>query len=156
MVRSWLRQLVVNTRTHAIQAVDNSEARDALEFETRKTMAPRLGTSDLCRLASHSEDFGYVLLGVTVRDPAMHALSMDAEERVEEEVISALRQGAAPDAQKALDTAAQGPLTLVSVRLADERTGESVEIGRMGAFQSSTDLPLDKLVRPAFSKLQLT
>ncbi len=155
MVRRWLKQLLLNTRTHEVSATDNPEADDALGFEDARFIAPRLGTPALCLLASNAERFHYDLVGVALRDSHMHSLEAGREERLEEDVCVALRSHDLTRAAQLLRSE-HGTFYVVAVTLSDQRTGEDVEIGRMGSLVASSDDVMDSLVRPAFSELQLS
>lgn len=155
MVRKWLKQLLVNTRTREVSAAENPNAVDALDFEERALMAPRLGSADLCRLASHAPSFGYLLVGVTLRDRSLHPLPNDLEEVLEDDVCGALRLGELGRVNTMLRGDC-GPLLVVAVALIDDDTGEDIEVGRMGALQETSGDALEKLIRPAFRELQLS
>lgn len=157
MVRKWLKQLVLNTRSRKVEAITTDGSTDALDFErpSKSEMVPRLGTPDLLRLAASSKRFGYELIGVSLRDRSMLKLADDVqEEQLVEELVEALRNGQLKHAQDLL-RGERGPLSIVSVRLYGER-GDDVEIGRMGRYRTTSEESLDKLVRPAFRQLQLS
>lgn len=155
MVRKWLKQLLVNSKTHDVSVVDNAHAADALDFEHAKFMAPRLGSADLCRLGASADHFGFEVIGVTLRDRTLHPLPEQAEDELVEDVVAAMKAGQTKIISDLLH-GDRGPYVIVAVVLMDEHTGEDVEIGRMGSYQASTDEPFEKLVRPAFTELQLS
>lgn len=158
MTYGTLKQLVVEPETHAISAVDNSERRDAADFEddNHGRYVPRLGSVDLMRLAASASKFGYHLVGVSLRDRAMHPLPQHDEENIVEDLVPTLRAGKLADAQRLL-RGGRGPMSIVSVELAGEANDDDVLIGRMGTFSAtSPTLSFDALVKPAWEKLHLS
>lgn len=157
MTYTTLKQLVVETGNHSLTAVDNADSKDVDAFENVAAgrYVPRLGSVDLMRLAAGASRFGYYLVGVTIRDRAMHALPDADEERIVEDLVPALREGDFAAAQSLL-RGERGPMSVVSVELAGDKDDDDVHVGRMGTFTSTSDSSFEKLMKPAWEKLHLS
>ena len=157
MPHATLKQLVVETVSQSISAVDNAESKDAAAFEDTTTgrYVPRLGSVDLMRLAAGASKFGYRLVGVTLRDRTMHLLPQEDEEHIVEDLVPALREGNFTAAQNLL-RGRRGPMSVVSVELAGEKDDDDVLIGHMGTFSSTSPSSFDALIKPAWEKLHLS
>lgn len=157
MTYGTLRQLVVETESHSLSAVDNADGQDVAAFEnpTAGRHVPRLGSVDLMRLAAGASKFGYKLVGVTIRDRAMHALPDADEERITKNLVPALREGNFTAAQSLL-RGERGPMSVASVELVGDKGDDNVHVGRMGTFSATSETSFEKLMKPAWEKLHLS
>ncbi|MBG0719245.1 hypothetical protein G3N18_14475 [Microbacterium sp. 2C] len=152
---SGVQQLVVDVHDRSIQAVDNPADLDPETFDQpdKGVMIPRFGTQALLLLASRAVDYGYTLLHVGLLDRSMTPLSIDEEERVEDELVESLRSGDLANARRVM-TGARGPLTPVSLELMSAHN-EPVHVGWLGDLRVESCAPVRDLLIPAWNGLHL-